>query len=115
MSVVGEGGARSPQVADSARCAQASGGPVTVSVNVVFDTVQEELMGRMDGQLAALPARPGVRFDSECECHLCLSQIQHGPQVGRIGKQLRPRGWRRAANFDGHIAKYTLRIETMRA
>jgi len=32
---------------------------------VVFDTVQEELIARMDRQLTALPTRPGVYRHSQ--------------------------------------------------
>src|SRR5439155_4469878 len=34
-------------------------------------------------------------------------QIHHRPQAARIGSQIRPRRWRRAAKFDRHTAKYT--------
>ena len=74
----------SPEVADSAWCTQSSGGAVSVSVSVVFDTVQEELIARMDSQLTALPTCPGVDRHSQCGGHVCLGQIQHGPQVAWI-------------------------------
>ena len=65
MKVVRERGGGSPQVADSAWCTQSSSGAVSVSVGVVFDTVQEELIARMDSQFAALPTCPGVHRDSQ--------------------------------------------------
>jgi len=108
-------GGGSPEVADSAWCAQPSDGAVDVSVGVAFDTIQQKLIARMDSQRAALPTCPGVHRHSECACHLCLGQIQQGPQAARIPIQIRPRGRWQLANSDGHIVKYTLRIEWVRS
>src|SRR6266852_8487463 len=97
----------SPEVADSAWCTQSHGGAVGVSLGVVFDTVQEKLIARMDSQLAALPACPRVHRDAQCSRHLCLGQIQHGPQATRIRIQIRPRTRSQAANSGGHVREYT--------
>ena len=93
----------SPEIADAAGCAQASGGSFVVTVGTVFEEVQQELIGWVNGQLATLPTCPGIDRHAQGAGHLSLGEIQQCPQVARVRMQVRPRTRRPVAQSDGHV------------